>query len=128
MARLVNPGAGDLSDRLTILALKIHFAEEAGRETTAYKTERTALLSQIRSRTLNGVWFETVLELAAVNAALWHAEDDLRMFRGLPRGLSEPDKEMVINLAFQIQATNDRRAALIDKINKDAGDQGGEKL
>ena len=119
--RLVNYGAGELSDRLTILSLKLLFGAEAGKDLTAFTAERTVLLSQIRSRTLNGVWFASLLELAAVNAALWHAEDDLRAIR-----LASPELSLAatVALAFRIQMLNDQRATLIEKINKDAGEGG----
>lgn len=118
--RLVGYGVGEISDRLSILALKRLFAGQAGKDITHFTTEHTALLSQIRSRTLNGKWFEAFTELAAVNAALWHLEDTLRAERG------EPVREDVVaRLAFRIQDHNDLRAALIERINKDAGEHAG---
>lgn len=128
MSRLINPGAGDLSDRLTILALKRLIGEEQGKPTDHWRHEQVALLSQICARTLNGAWFEDVLDLAAVNATLWHAEDELRDWR--KRTVSYPDEgALIVNLAFRIQTLNDRRANLIAAINKKAGDElGSEKL
>ena len=131
MSRLINPGPGDLSDRLSILALKILFGTEAAKDTKHWETERTVLLSKIRALTLNGAWFDAYTELAAVNAALWHAEDDLREIRNGPafigmRPVSELS-ETVAELAFRIQVLNDRRADLIGRINKDAGDDRGEE-
>ena len=118
--KLVNYGAGELTDRLTILALKLLFGVEAGKDIAHFKTERTALLGQIRARTLNGIWFERVLDLAAVNGALWHAEDDLREIRS-----HDPNgglMEAAGRLGCRIQGLNDQRATLITQINKDAGD------
>jgi len=118
--RLKNYGPGELSDRLSILALKRLFGAEAGRDCTAFQSEWGILLTEIRSRTLNGKWFEAVLELAAVNAALWHAEDDLRELRQDGSGRVEAAGL----LAFRIQSLNDQRSALIDRINRDAGEGG----
>lgn len=141
--KLVNYGAGELSDRLTILALKILIGSEAGKDVAHFEQERAVLLTQIRSRTLNGVWFEQVLALGAVNAALWHAEDDLRTWREKLRptgpdstGLRGPGEGYkaavvieVVDLAFRIQALNDARAELIRTINVHAGDEvGREKI
>lgn len=127
--RLINPGAGEISDRLTILSLKLLFGAELGRDLTAFRTERTALLSQIRSRTLNGAWFDSVLELATVNAALWHAEDDLRTLRADWEQAPVKRTLLVADLAFRIQSLNDQRAVLIDKINAACGEGAtGEKL
>src|ERR1700676_1554522 len=94
--RLLNWGPGECSDRLTILALKILHGTDAGKDVKHFTDERNALLTDIRARTLNGKWFEAVLELAAVNAALWHAEDRLRMLRAhLERALSHQDLHLV---------------------------------
>lgn len=124
MSRLVNPGLGDVLDRLSILSLKILHGEFARRDVTHWKTERAQLLPQVHART-GGSWFSPALELAAVNSALWHAEDDLRKYR------SEPDymnNTSVITVAFRIQELNDQRAQLIGQINELAGDaRGSEK-
>lgn len=124
--KLLNTGPGEWSDRLTILSLKILISEEQGKEATHFHTEQTALLQQIRGRTLNGRWFEKVLELAAVNGQLWQAEDRMRALRDHP--VSQPNHEyvtflhIVMEVAFRIQALNDRRAALVQQINADAGE------
>ena len=122
--RLVNLGAGEITDRLTILALKILYAGQAGKPTEHFETERAALLAMIRSRELSGAWFEQVLSLGATNAALWQAEDALRAFRqtgGNPDG--------AVSIACRIQELNDQRAGLIEAINKLTGDHlGSEKL
>lgn len=132
--RLIEPGVGEILDRLTILSLKILFGESYGRDTTHFKTERTTLLAKIRSRTLNGAWFDCALDLAAVNAALWHAEDDLRHLRTLPdakraewSGFGPNFWQETGALAFRIQELNDRRAALVAEINKLAGEASAEE-
>jgi len=121
--KLLNVGAGEISDRLSILALKILYARESGKDTAHFESEQASLRAQIRSRTLNGKWFDGVLELAAVNAAIWHGEDELRAWRvPRPTGYSPEDLVTIMDLAFHLQAMNDRRAELIQTINKDAGD------
>ena len=142
--RLVNCGPGEWSDRLSILSLKILVGQEQNKDITHFRTEQTALLTSIRTRTLNGTWFEQVLELAAVNSLLWHAEDDLRAWRekykdrgpdssglsgGPGSGFIAATVEKVARLAFRIQELNDRRAALVQEINARAGETSGmEKL
>lgn len=131
MSRLTNLGPGDISDRLTILALKILVGQEKGRDVAHFQTEQTALLQQIRSRTLNGIWFEQVLELAAVNGQLWQAEDQLRGYRVASEGDINRFSELVLvaQCAFRIQSLNDRRAELVTLINANAGENvGAEKL
>lgn len=118
--RLVNPGTGEIADRLTILALKIQAGKDQGKPITHFETEWAALLTKVRTRTLNGKWFEAVLELGAVNAFLWQAEDALRDWR--VGHVEQTDMETVAHLAIRIQALNDRRAALVEQINTEAGD------
>lgn len=123
--RLINPGAGEITDRLSILALKILTGSEAGKDVGHFEIERTSLQQKIHARTLNGVWFDSVLELAAINAMLWHAEDDLRgirMKRDLGAKLAQADLDEVVLIAFRLQALNDRRSDLVTQINKEAGD------
>ena len=121
--KLVNPGAGDISDRLTLLALKIYSGQEQGIDVAHFETERAALLTKIHSRTLNGKWFDAVLELGAVNALLWHTEDDLREIRARAVNVStKEDYQEGGRIAFRIQGLNDRRAELVSQINREAGD------
>lgn len=122
MSRLINPGAGEIADRLTILELKIQAAGEVGKDRDHWESERTALLTKIHARTLNAAWFDAVLALAAVNGMLWHAEDDLRAWRSRDLVYTPADTDQIRILAFRIQALNDRRAALVHQINKEAGD------
>lgn len=140
--RLVNLGPGEITDRLTILALKILYSRQSGRPVDHFETERNALLTQIRSRELNGAWFEQVLALGAVNGALWRVEDEIRELRKTAAYWDKPDSTgltgtedlkrlatTVMPLAFRIQELNDERAKLIETINKQTGDHlGAEKL
>lgn len=132
MGRLLNPGVGEITDRLTVLSLKILTAQDLGRPIDYFKTEQQGLLTQIRARTLNGSWFDSVLELAAVNAQIWHAEDQLRLWRasaGNGQAIEQvaSNAHLIVPLAFRIQALNDRRAELVTLINTNAGEGGGEE-
>lgn len=121
---LVNPGLGQITDRLTILELKILAATEEDAPTEHWEAERRQLLAKIHSRTLNGAWFDWVLGLAATNARIWHAEDDLRVWRIRDPGIgyTAGDGEAIRILAFRLQRLNDRRAELVHRINQEAGD------
>ena len=122
--RLINYGLGEITDRLSILSLKKLFGEQAGRDIAHWRNEQTALLVQTRNRTLN---LELSLELAAVNAALWHKEDELRAYRR--HGGTVVPAVAIVSCAFRIQELNDQRAALVHKINELAGDaSAAEKL
>jgi hypothetical protein len=124
--RLVNYGPGEIADRLTILALKVLHGSAAGKPVDHFEKERNALLTQLRGRELAGSWFEHVLELGAVNAALWQAEDALREYRAADTALtSATHLKPVVDLAFRIQELNDRRAELVMLINVNTGDHTG---
>lgn len=133
--RLVNIGAGEIADRLTILALKVAHGQQAGKDVSHFLTERNALLVQSRTyEQFAGPGLEHLLDLAAVNAMLWQAEDEIRCLRAL--GLDallkqgfEPDLVRALQCAFRVQALNDQRADLVWTLNKLAGtDLGREKL
>ncbi len=117
MSRLAHYGPGEIADRLSILALKILFGSDTGKDVRPWRQER---------ETLKGINVDvdlvTVLDLAVVNAALWHAEDDLRALRqGGSAGTSPYARteyhEAVTKVAFWIQALNDRRARLVEALN-----------
>ena len=127
MSRLVNYGVGEIVDRLTILELKILHGRQAGKAVDHFETERAALLTQLRGRSLNGAWFEHVLTLGAVNGLLWRTEDTIRAARTTSGDLQREAFE-IVTTAFRIQALNDQRAALIETINKLTGEHlGSEK-
>lgn len=130
--RLINFGAGEIVDRLTILSTKILYGSAARKETKHWLDERNVLLTMLRGRELNGSWFPLALDLAAVNAALWRAEDDLRGYRqDNEAGLADKAAlwEDAAKCAFRCQELNDRRAELIEQINRQTGEfLGQEKL
>lgn len=128
--RLLNFGTGEITDRLTILSLKILYGAEAEKETKHFEDERSGLLAKLAGQTLNGSWFKPTLELAAVNAAIWRLEDELREYRQErdPHG-GEEEAEKIIAVAFRLQELNDQRAQLVDAINTLTGTKlGSEKL
>lgn len=130
--RLINFGAGEIVDRLGILSTKILYGRAAGKETKHFADERNVLLTYLRGRELNGAWFSAALDLAAVNAALWRAEDDLREWRSQESDvdrIDEPTARDIARIAFRIQELNDARAELIEQINRTTGEfLGAEKL
>lgn len=125
MTRLVNFGLGEVCDRLSILALKILFGELKGVDVGHFQRERAALLPKLAASSA-GRWTEHYIDLAAVNAALWQAEDELRVFRNAGEGKSHASE--IAACAFRIQDWNDQRASLIQQINALVGDAVQEKL
>jgi hypothetical protein len=124
--RLVNYGAGEIADRLTILALKLAHAPESGGD--HFRHEQVALLAKLRAGNGIASYLDELLELGAVNGQLWQAEDELRGYRddGAPE---TQDCKQVAYCAYRIQQLNDRRAALVEAINLKTGEhRGSEKL
>ncbi len=131
--RLVNAGAGEYADRLTILALKLLHAEEQGKPTEHFRNEQVTLLGKLR--VANGIagYLEALLELGTVNGALWKAEDEIRYARSVWTNATDPERAVlapkVVACAFRIQSLNDRRAQLVATINQQTGEhRGDEKL
>ena len=126
--RLVNYGVGEISDRLSILALKLLHGTEAEKDVKHWRDEQNILLPKITTRALGGSWFESYTELAAVNATIWQGEDQLRAYRAMELA-AMINIRAIIDVAFRLQELNDRRAELIEAINKETGDHiGPEKL
>ncbi len=125
MSRLVNYTLGDICDRLTVLALKIHHYTVAGRKVDHLVNERSVLLTQWTGRNPTGQWFAALLELGVVNAALWQETDSLRELDDTPPDPSRLNAAGCI--ALRILALNDRRAQLVELIDKTSGDHKGSE-
>jgi len=121
VSALLNPGAGEITDRLTILALKILHGEAAGKSVQHFVTERNGLLGKLRGRELNGAWFEACLQLGAVNAALWARTDEQRRHLALESGTCF-DVRAAAECGCAIMRLNDERARLVRQINVLSGD------
>lgn len=127
--RLLDPGPGEVWDRLTILSLKIVHKGIEGRQTDHWQRERDTLISHAGGIDLRSLHdgsqahrerIRVLLDLGAVNAALWQREDDLRRMRDEVN----PDERWtgrVTHTAMAIQQLNDRRAELVTLINHQGG-------
>ena len=130
---LLNPCCGEISDRLTILSLKILHGDAAGKDVTHFVNERNGLLTKLKGRELNGAWFDLVLQLGAVNAALWQRTDELRGYlEEYERPGDMYDWASEGQCGRAIMRLNDERARLVHAINVVSGDVPkdamGEKL
>lgn len=124
-SRLVNYTFGDLCDRLTVLALKIHHYAAAGKPIDHLVNERNTLLVQWQARNPSGKWFEALLEIAVVNGVLWTETDRLRV---LAQWHGDRGQAELAQIAVTILRLNDRRAQLVDLIDQEVGDfRGSEK-
>ena len=115
--RLIHPSPGELLDRKTILHLKV----DVGRRRQVGVAHFEEELKMIEAALAD--WFaknpgadrraydQAARELAEVNRKLWEAEDEVR---GLPRSA----KDRLAELAKWIQELNDRRAELVQRVNR----------
>lgn len=122
MSRLADPGVGDILDRLGILERKIL---EGGMQHHVDEAEK--LVAMLEGRVSNAARVKLVLKLAAVNAALWQREEELRGYRRVGGG--DGLAEVVCTVAFRIQELNDARAEVIRELNlAGGGEDRKEKL
>ncbi len=117
MTRLLNPSPGEIFDRLSILELKINAAEKKRLDASNFQAEKAMLEDALLTWTgwlkEDNVDEETRDKiaqhrngLAAVNALLWDAEDQVRE-------LPEEEMSKLAQLAKRICKLNDRRAELV---------------
>lgn len=114
---LMKPTPGELVDRKTILHLKIEAGGRKRVDVGHFREELSLIEAAL------GEWFrkspgadrgaydEATRGLADVNKQLWHAEDEVR---ALPRS----ERERLADLAKLIPALNDRRAGLVQQVNR----------
>src|SRR5204862_3346551 len=106
VSRLLDPRLGEIVDRLTILGLKTLHGRQAGKPVAHFETEMQALVARFAGMGPMLGPLE-VTELAAVNGALWQAEDDLRELRA--NGVEQSTLVDAGRLAFRMQQLNDER-------------------
>ena len=111
--RLMNPGPGELCDRMSVLTLKLlHKPSDEYRREFEEIIMATAALFRA-----SAFQVEDLLALAAVNGELWGHEDQIRHMRAR-EGLALPiDEQLLLRVGMEIQELNDRRAQLIAEIN-----------
>jgi hypothetical protein len=127
--RVLNPGPGEIIDRLTVVARKIVEGGERAKHFEEEQEELHAALAQtwefLNEDSEISIVFKDLFMLAATNAAIWQKEDELRTRRRKGVYSDETGAEV---LAFRIQELNDQRAKLVSDINAAAGIVREEKL
>ena len=109
MARLINCGPGEICDRLTILALKIHHGRENNHAIKHFVDEYHSLLATMKTRDIK--WFEEALELSMINGTLWSLNDDVRALGRALNGTEHATLRTIGTIALKMMALNDRRSA-----------------
>jgi len=120
--RLVDPGPGELLDRLTILDLKVQNAN--GRPTRHWEEEHMKILEMLEFISLPvpdqqvSTHANLVDNLRSVNEKIWRLIDELRLY-------PDPDRvelgggilRRIAIVGWQIQDLNQLRALVIGKLN-----------
>ncbi len=115
--RLLNPSPGELLDRRTILHLKIEAGRQRQLDVGHFREELESIEAALadwlrRNAGADRQAYEAAArELADVNRQLWRAEDEVRQ---LPRS----ERDRLAELAKWIPELNDRRADLVQRVNR----------
>ena len=124
---LMNPSPGELVDRKTILRLKIAAGQRRKVGVGHFQKEleliEAALAEWFRKSAGadQGACDEATGGMAEVNQKLWHAEDEVR-------ALTRSERDRLAELAKLIPELNDRRAELVQQVNRVFGVDQVEKL
>lgn len=113
---LIEVGAGELIDKITILHIKAEHMTDAAKLRNV--NHELAVLSRARSESLapSSELDHLESELRTVNQALWVIEDDIRACEG-----ARDFSQKFIDLARAVYIQNDRRATLKKSINELCG-------
>lgn len=134
---LLEPTIGEALDRLSILALKINAATEAGLRTDSFVQERDDLGSYVDRKVScsssslpfdSGVYSSLRASLDLTNARLWTLEDAIRQHRASPAPHDDVWRLRLADIALEISERNDFRASIVRDINALFGVAHQEKL
>jgi hypothetical protein len=132
---LIRPTPGACVDRQTILRLKMDEATRTGVDARHFADEHHALQLYLEENWFgNGQpnWIEQfhacTSELARVNQALWHLEDEIRHLKSLTPAERQTRTERVVTIALAIPELNDERAQMVSNIDALFGVRAQEKL
>lgn len=115
--RVMNPGPGEIVDRLTVVARKIVESAKGSERRKQFEAEMSELFSAIGKNFGDIDATKNAYLLAATNAAIWQLEDELRSCRNE----EEVNAEHVKTVAYRIQELNDSRAVFVATINNICG-------
>ena len=132
---LIRPTPGACVDRQTILRLKMEEAARTGVDARHFAEEHKALQVYLEENWFSSGqpdWTEEFAactsELARVNQALWHLEDEIRHLKSLAPEERQPKTERLVTIALAIPELNDERARIVSKIDTLFGVRAQEKL
>lgn len=130
---LLNPSPADMIDRVTILSLKIEKGLVEGKPVAHWEEERGKLVDHLVHLPLDlakgARVAECVHSVAAINALIWHREEEIR--RWIPDLLDPEYQEsprMIAELAAGTRKLADRRHDLLRLIDQAFGVERREKI
>ena len=148
--RMLQPSPGEAVDRQTILSLKMHHGAKKGMNVKAFVDENNELqryLEQnfflIAPKALQDPYDRAFNALKEVNRQLWDLEDEIRnlkiefgggglsaqeMARVISGQIHLPASLRIIEISLLIPELNDRRAKLVQEINRLFGIYSQEKV
>lgn len=109
---LVEIGAGELIDKITILQIKLERIKDRAKRSNVQHELETLQAARCRSIGEDQTITDLEQRLKAVNNALWDIEDHIRECEG-----KQDFGPAFIELARSVYRQNDRRAALKKEIN-----------
>ncbi len=113
--RLIDPGPGELIDRLTILELKLATCPRSQEDHFMWEREQIFVLLALRR--IPKLDAER-RELAEINRTIWDAIDELR---------GAKDDATAAHFGRLAMQSNDRRAEVIETINRLCGLEGRQE-
>lgn len=116
---IINPGVGDLADRLIVLDLKLTRKESATTEQRAQWAEEKRIIANKLLDTFdpfseleNSVAY---CALGSINARIWELEDILSDYL-----VVDTDPVAIANVAVEIKLLNNSRAVYVHELNAEA--------
>lgn len=117
--RLIDPAPGEVIDRITILHLKMTYGKLNGSDVTHWRAEMALLLERVNGWALKAEYFNTFLQLASLNAALWALTDELNVYADEGYNVLQSSQVLQIaQLGLQIATLNRERANVVSIINQ----------
>jgi hypothetical protein len=104
---------GELLDKITILEIKSERITDPAKLPNICR--EMAVLAEARDRTIpwSNELDQMIIELKAINAAIWEVEDEIREYEG-----RQDFGHRFVDLARSVYRNNDRRAAIKRRINE----------
>jgi hypothetical protein len=128
--RVMNPGPGELFDRLAVLSLKIEVGQQKFLNVDDWQQEEYEILVALTGTGCqDDETMALVEQLRAVNKNIWIAIDRQREFLALDlNAQSEAKLREIAHLGLNVMEQNDIRAKLIGEINALHGIKRPEKI